>query len=717
MTTNGVLTPDQQLKVLSLIWGDGEDGWVFLPWIPGNARNKEERRAGWHEGRAYHWPNEADAILAHLNTHQNDDLYFTPNTFMGESRVTQLTGEETCLYADLDEVDPRVEIDPEIRPSIAWESSPGRFQAVWLLSGVYIGASEVGGLNHRLTNMIGADKSGWDTTQLLRVPGRSNFKFDYKDKDDNPAPGELLWVTKKTFKPQYFERILPDIELYGLGIEVDDTEIDSVDRKEAWFRVRMRCSRTVRDYMGVHSFEITEDQDRSEVMWQIERDLADAGCTVAEIVAIVRGTPWNKYAGRNNELNQLKSEAIKALGITIQKSEEEVLETGSSESRPIEPIWLSGLWAESIPRTSWLVNNIWQRGACGFIASEPKSYKSYVGLDMAISVATGQPFLNDSQFGVKQGAVLFLQEEDAPAITMHRIQQIVEEKCPDRFRDGQISFDMSSPSKPPLNHTDLISRLVWTPPVAPIPLALHVRTGFVASDPLWQAWLADFLTEHEFVLTIIDTLGTSIGDVDINDSAKLYVRVLNPLKEISNISSCAIGIVHHNHKNSDGQRRGQAMSGSGAFHAWTESALYLNKQEYVSGKPNEIRVERESKLDGDFKFRVFVDKMFEEKGSEDRGERRLWAPEVRVGWAESTPEGDTERQTLVNERIGQGKSKAGVKIVSCMKEMGGETRVLTTDKIITSYGQQRHSVLRQLGNAEAQGLIVGDDDMGWTVVR
>ena len=86
--------------------------------------------------------------------------------------------DEHALWADLDEVDP--ESIKDYRPSIAWESSPGRYQALWLAaSGDFQGASWPGNENQQLTYYVGADRSGWDTTQLLRIPGWINHCLLY----------------------------------------------------------------------------------------------------------------------------------------------------------------------------------------------------------------------------------------------------------------------------------------------------------------------------------------------------------------------------------------------------------------------------------------------------------------------------------------------------------------------------------------------------------
>jgi hypothetical protein len=61
-------------------------------------------------------------------------------------------------------------------------------------------------LNQRLTYALGSDVSGWDLTQVLRVPGTLNYKY-------TPAPRvRLLWNDGPTYRVAELERDLPKRE-------------------------------------------------------------------------------------------------------------------------------------------------------------------------------------------------------------------------------------------------------------------------------------------------------------------------------------------------------------------------------------------------------------------------------------------------------------------------------------------------------------------------
>jgi len=61
-------------------------------------------------------------------------------------------------------------------PTAVVQSSPGREQFYWqLASAMPPGEAEL--LNRLLSYAMGADESGWDLTQLMRVPGTRNHKY------------------------------------------------------------------------------------------------------------------------------------------------------------------------------------------------------------------------------------------------------------------------------------------------------------------------------------------------------------------------------------------------------------------------------------------------------------------------------------------------------------------------------------------------------------
>lgn len=554
-------THEQRLNILSRAWGRGADGWVFFPWIDRKEQVETgKRQKGFHEGPAFKWPEDRTQVLQHMSEHEAHDLYWCPSVFEGEQRTTELAADEHALWADLDEADPRT--ITEYPPTIAWETSPGRYQALWVIGmGDIQGASWPGNENQRLTYHVGADPSGWDTTQLLRVPDWANHKSEYKAEYGHYPQGKILWASGRTWLPDEFEDLppvqgaLPSSSLEKAVID----EIEGVDRHKVIGQVRLKLNHRARELLSVRE----ASGDRSENLWYLLRCLADVGCSVPEIVAIAGETPWNKFSDRSDGVKRLILEAAKAVA---KRDPEKTAELEEERERP-DPTRLSALIRDLKP-PKWLVEGILTEGAVGFIAGQPKSFKSWVGLDLAVSVATGANFLNYFRI-TNPGPVLLIQEEDSGIMLKVRAHKVWDGKSADAV--------VSTPEG-----------IFWEPgenagPFDP-DINAYVQQSFIISDPAWQEWLDETLAKgmdgEPYRLVVIDTLMMVAGDVEENNAQKMTTKIFRPMKILMRKHGVALMVVHHMRKSDPKlvQRGGQLMLGSVANHAWAEDSLYLARK-------------------------------------------------------------------------------------------------------------------------------------------
>jgi hypothetical protein len=620
----GKLTMEDRLQIISRAWGK-QKGYVFFPWIRGDAEEKVDRIKGYHEGPAFKWPADKARILEHMRAHTSDDLYWCPSIFEKKVRRADLAMDEHALWADLDAKDPRdIEDYP---PSIAWESSPGRYQALWIISGGDVqGASWPGNENQRLTYHIGADPSGWDTTQLLRIPAWRNHKPDYRDEDGKSPKGKLLWKNGRRYLPDDFEE-LPKVEAGAVSGELVDAlteEVERVDRHKVWANVRLKLPKTARELMAAKEAQ----GDRSEKLWWLMRCLADVGVSAVEIVAVVRETPWNKFAGRQDELKRLLTEATKAVASRSEETKEKLEQEGGDYPDIVN---LMDAIAKYEP-PKWLVQDLIADESVGFIAGQPKSFKTWFGLDLAISVATGADFLE--YFKVHDpGPVLYIQAEDGPAMIKLRAAKVLPNKRMDRVRFSYEATDM-----------DGEPQLVWEPPsedletpkiAAPDPERMDEPP--IISEPGWQGWLDETLERgylgtkdqpgEKYRLVILDPLMMMAGDVEENKAHAMTSQIYKPLLLLARKHHLALLVVHHMKKtNGDEQKSGQArggqlMLGSVANHAWSQNSMYV-----THGRYSELIMETESKFASGERYSI--KNLRSRKGGKD-----TWEPRVEV----STP--------------------------------------------------------------------------------
>lgn len=580
----------RMLSIVSKAWGK-QTGYCFFPYIDRDEQVRSGlRNKGYYEGPkrpnddkrgpSFRWPLDRTEIRAYLETHleQGHDVYWCPSLFEFPARRTDVAMDEHCLWADLDEADPR-----EFRnypPTIAWESSPNRYQALWLASeGDFQGASWPGNENQRLTYYLGADASGWDTTQLLRLPGWPNFKPDRVEANGGKPPkGKLLWSAGETYTLNDFHD-LPEVQ-GAVGAELTEAlehEVDGIDRLKVISRLKIKLNHTARE--ALKAKEVSGD--RSGQMWYLMRCLADAGATTTEIVAVIRPTVWNKFEGRADEMKRLIAEASKAVASRSDATIEELEEEGERK----KPTRLGDL-LRNIKRPVWLVEGVLTEGACGFVAGEPKTWKSWLGYDLALSVATGADFLG--YFPVRNpGPVLYIQEEDPPPVLKSRGAKIWQGKTVDKFElagDGGIYW------LPPTQEAD------FNPDIN-----AYVQQGVTISDDSWQMWLDETLeekmsllktaVEENYRLMILDTLMMTAGDVDENRAQEMTTKIFRPLKVLARKHNVALVVVHHMNKG-ENKRMGQRMLGSVANHAWGEDSIYLTH----GSRRGEVKMEFESKV-------------------------------------------------------------------------------------------------------------------------
>lgn len=196
----------------------------------------------------------------------------------------------------------------------------------------------------------------------------------------------------------------------------------------------------------------------------------------------------------------------------------------------------------------WLVRPVWGLGAVGMIAGSAKSFKTWTGLELAFSVATGLPFLG--KFPVEQrGRTLVYLAEDALPLVRSRIEAL----CKHRRVD--------------IRALDLY---VITAPVLRLDLEEY------------QEKLRQTVAHLKPRLLLLDPL-VRLHRLDENNASEMS-GLLGYLRALQRSLDVAVVLVHHVSKRARPQP-GQAMRGTSDLHAWTDCAAYLawqNKQLHLT---------------------------------------------------------------------------------------------------------------------------------------
>ncbi|MCP3881887.1 MAG: AAA family ATPase, partial [Sulfitobacter sp.] len=193
------------------------------------------------------------------------------------------------------------------------------------------------------------------------------------------------------------------------------------------------------------------------------------------------------------------------------------------------------------PQLSWLIQDLWGLAAVGIIGGAPKCCKSFLGLDMALSVASATPCLGRFTVQAQGPALVFLAEDSLPAVRAR-----LDGLCTHRNLDirGLNLYVITAPS-------------------------LRLDQG---QD---RQLLEAMLTRLKPRILLLDPL-VRLHRLDENSAADIS-KLLGFLRDLQRTYDTAIVLVHHASKKHRAQP-GQALRGSSDLHAFGDSNAYLARK-------------------------------------------------------------------------------------------------------------------------------------------
>ncbi len=192
----------------------------------------------------------------------------------------------------------------------------------------------------------------------------------------------------------------------------------------------------------------------------------------------------------------------------------------------------------------WLVEHLWAEQGVGVIGGAPKACKTWLALDIAISVASATPALGCFSVA-RAGRVLLYGAEDAPAQLRRRINMIATSR--------HLAIE----------HLDV---------------QLIVENTLRLDTERDRRRLAATVEHYRPRLLILDPL-VRLHRIDENSAADMSA-LLAELRTLQRQYELALILVHHLRKNvSPRGLDGLSLRGSGDLYAWGDSNLFLRKRE------------------------------------------------------------------------------------------------------------------------------------------
>jgi len=216
--------------------------------------------------------------------------------------------------------------------------------------------------------------------------------------------------------------------------------------------------------------------------------------------------------------------------------------SGPAAPSPFPVVRPSDLRTSAASSAPWLIDRLWTAQAVGIIGGTPKSYKTWLALEIAVAVASGSACL--ATYAIPSpGPVLLDAAEDSESALRSRLESLARHH----------GLDLAC----------LDIRVIT---------ADSLRLDRTADQERLEATLL----LHRPVLLILDPL-VRLHAIDENAAGEI-AALLGYLRLLQRKTGAAIALVHHAKKNiSANDGAGYSLRGSSDLYAWVDSFLYLRR--------------------------------------------------------------------------------------------------------------------------------------------
>ena len=232
-----------------------------------------------------------------------DNVYFCPNLFDAKKRNKENVICTPNAWADLDRCAPTHLL---IKPTAVLQSSPARWQAFWAFD-----ENPEPQVAEELSRRIayfhkeqGADQSGWDLTQLLRVPNTFNYKYDSRPEV------ELFVAEKRFYRPEDFKPY-PDLKHFKIEEDNDLVLPQHVSTLRGADILAGEDRDLPQKLLALFQDE-PEDSEWSDKLWFLEMIAFEQGFSREAVFVIARDSKCNKYARDGRPESDLWKEVLRA---------------------------------------------------------------------------------------------------------------------------------------------------------------------------------------------------------------------------------------------------------------------------------------------------------------------------------------------------------------------------------------------------------------------
>jgi len=236
----------------------------------------------------FQYPDNLNVMLDRIeNFIVGYNVYFCPQLLRERKRSKEYVETTPNIWADLDTCDPKLLM---VEPTIVVESSPRRYQGYWVMDRIP-DSDDAEDLARRIAYAHaadGADRSGWDLTQLLRVP----FTFNYKYTIGAVPIVQIISANRNQYRLSDFSDYPESPEYVTTEIPMPDLSDLPPSADELLQARRLQLNPLIwRLYSEEPALGLW-----SQELWNLEMLLFESGFKREEVYVIARESKCNKYA-------------------------------------------------------------------------------------------------------------------------------------------------------------------------------------------------------------------------------------------------------------------------------------------------------------------------------------------------------------------------------------------------------------------------------------
>jgi archaellum biogenesis ATPase FlaH len=303
----------------------------------------------------FHWPSDKQRLHDYLRSSVSDgDVYISPALYTEKRATKEYVKSTRTVWVEFDGKE-HIDFKGLPAPDVIVQTSTATHQhCYWSIPEITAESAE--DINLRATYYLEADTSGWDITQVLRVPETKNWKSQLK-----PLDVIVVHYDIKGTESKAFDRA-PAVERPEYILSYDDIlDIDKLKLSEGLY--------------GRVMTQQAKENGRSHLLFSIAHDMAENGHSHQEILSALYhvDSRIKKFVGRQDQLHRLAQIAA----IAVYKSTDQI-ESYSPLDIVNHEITLD-----------FLIDGLLHANGMAFLSGAPGVGKTQLSLFLAYLLSTG----------------------------------------------------------------------------------------------------------------------------------------------------------------------------------------------------------------------------------------------------------------------------------------------------------------------------------------